>query len=128
MTKPKPLDITKPIATADLAERINWAVENMPVLEPVAIVMRNGQEERTLELQEYKGATCWTDVEMDAKRPARSLCHSCELFKPTKGPANCQIVQQLYELCCRGDIATMVTQCKHFKPEEADAEPGNDRP
>ena len=122
MDKTKLLNLAKPIKIQDLATRINWLIEHMPTLEPVAIVLRDGQEERTLELQEHHGATCWTDVEMDAIRRNRHLCFSCDLRN------NCQIADKLYDVCVRGDIATMVTRCKHFQPKETDhgtrSEPG----
>ena len=112
MDKLKPLDLTKPWSMIDLAKQVNLIIEHMPILEPVAIVLHDGQEERTLELQEHDGATCWTDVEMENKRREHSLCHSCNLV------GVCQIRNQLFDLCCRGDIAAMVTRCKHFQPKE----------
>lgn len=117
MGKSTPLDLTKVIPWRILAERVNWLIKNMPTLEPVSIVTTRADAfERTLELQEHHGAACWTDDEMDKKRQDRCLCYDCKLI------SSCQIAAQLFDLCCRGDIATMVTRCKHFQSKEIDDE------
>jgi len=106
------------IPLPDLADRINYLVDAAIPLQPVTIEVPVSTGPRSLELQEHHKAQVWTDVEADELRRSHCLCFSCKHCKPGEDD-HCTIAAALYQVCKAGDIAAMVTRCKHFAPNEA---------
>jgi hypothetical protein len=61
----------------------------------------------------YHNEEVWTNPTTDNIRREECLCLHCKKMTYDK-ETNCPIAQQMYELCCKENIAFIMTRCKVF--------------
>lgn len=62
----------------------------------------------------HHGMDVWTNEKTKGKHRAHCLCYSCELFKPISKD-NCEIAQEVFELCTTRHLVLPVFECPLFK-------------
>ena len=56
----------------------------------------------------------WINATTDIIRKKECMCLFCSNMTYSK-ETNCPIAQQLYELCCKENIAFIMTMCKRYR-------------
>lgn len=67
--------------------------------------------------EEHYGHDVWVNPTTEALRRSECLCLNCDNLKPGQ-PDNCQIAQQLYQVCVSENVALTITRCPIWKPKE----------
>ena len=71
--------------------------------------MQKQDGKSSMKYVEKYGVSVWADLEMDELRKYNCLCLNCSKM------GNCEQGSKLYDICCRYNLATMITRCPDWE-------------
>lgn len=68
---------------------------------------------------EHHGATVNVKKKLKGRHKNSCLCFAnCRFFRPDSGSFNCQIAQQVYELCVKESLVLPVWECPQYEAQK----------